>query len=74
MPGRLIVCPTPIGNLEDLSDRFPALGSQILSDGEIATFVNVYLGGEDVRTLGGLETPVEDESTVILLPAVAGGA
>ena len=42
--------------LEDLVDRYPALGAQIFSDGEIATFVNVYLGGEDVRTLDGLET------------------
>ena len=54
--------------------RFPELGRRIFEDGEIARFVNVYVEGEDVRTLGGLETPVEDESTVILLPAVAGGA
>ena len=44
--------------LEDLVERYPALGTQIFSDGEIATFVNVYLGGEDVRTLDGLETAV----------------
>ena len=60
--------------LEDLVDRYPALGAQIFSDGEIATFVNVYLGGEDVRTLDGLETPVAPGQTVILLPAMAGGA
>ena len=54
--------------------RFPELGRRIFEDGEIVRFVNVYVEGEDVRTLGGLETPVEDESTVILLPAVAGGA
>jgi sulfur-carrier protein len=54
--------------------RFPELGRRIFEDGEIVQFVNVYVEGEDVRTLGGLETPVEDESTVILLPAVAGGA
>ncbi len=60
--------------LDDLATRYPALGAQILADGEIASFVNVYLGGEDVRTLGGLETPVPDGSTVILLPAMAGGA
>jgi cysteine synthase/molybdopterin converting factor small subunit len=60
--------------LEDLVSRHPALGSQIFSDGEIATFVNVYLGGEDVRTLDGLDTPVPPGSTVILLPAMAGGS
>jgi molybdopterin converting factor small subunit len=35
--------------------------------------VNVYVGGEDVRTREGLETPVDEGSTVILLPAMAGG-
>src|ERR1700722_15217306 len=37
-------------------------------------FVNVYLNDEDVRFLGGLETPVKDGDTVTVLPAVAGGA
>ena len=60
--------------LQDLSSRFPGLSNQILEDGEIAPFVNVYLEGEDVRTLDGLETPVDDGATVILLPAMAGGA
>ncbi len=56
------------------SSGIPALGSQIFSDGEIATFVNVYLGGEDVRTLDGLDTEVAPGQTVILLPAMAGGS
>ena len=60
--------------LENLVERYPALGTQIFSDGEIATFVNVYLGGEDVRTLDGLETAVAAGQTVILLPAMAGGS
>ncbi len=41
--------------------------------GEVAPFVNVYVGGEDVRTLDGLETEVNNGSTLILLPAMAGG-
>ena len=60
--------------LADLADRFPGLGSQVLENGnEIAPFVNVYVDNEDVRTLEGLETPVGDSTTVILLPAMAGG-
>ena len=58
--------------LEDLAERYPALGAQLFEGGEIAPFVNVYLGGEDVRTLDGLETRVNG-SSVILLPAMAGG-
>ena len=59
--------------LEDLSSRIPALGSRVFGDGEIKPFVNVYVDGEDVRTQNGLETAVRDSSTVILLPAMAGG-
>ena len=53
--------------LEDLTSRFPGLGNQL-------QFANVYVDGEDVRTLDGDETPVRKGSTVILLPAMAGGA
>jgi molybdopterin converting factor small subunit len=59
--------------LDDLTARFPALRERIIHEGAVATFVNVYVDGEDVRTRGGLETPVEDASTIILLPAMAGG-
>jgi sulfur-carrier protein len=60
--------------LGDLASRYPGLGAQILNDGDIAPFVNVYLDNEDVRTLQGLDTPVAESSTIILLPAMAGGA
>jgi len=60
--------------IDDLVSRYPGLGSQLVEDGEIASFVNVYVEGEDVRTLEGLDTPVGEGSTVILLPAMAGGA
>jgi sulfur-carrier protein len=60
--------------LDDLMARFPALHSQLVEDGELASFVNVYVEGEDVRTLDGVETEVTPGSTVILLPAMAGGS
>jgi molybdopterin synthase sulfur carrier subunit len=59
--------------LADVAERFPALEARIFEDGNIAAFVNVYVGGEDIRTQDGLETPVGEGSTVILLPAMAGG-
>jgi molybdopterin synthase sulfur carrier subunit len=60
--------------LDNLMERFPGLRSQLVEDDDIAPFVNVYVEGEDVRTLDGLETPVREGATVILLPAMAGGA
>jgi cysteine synthase/molybdopterin converting factor small subunit len=60
--------------LSDLAERFPGLGNQVLENGrEIAPFVNVYVNNEDVRTLEGLDTPVGEATSVILLPAMAGG-
>jgi len=59
--------------LHDLTSRFPSLRQQLLEEDELAPFVNVYVEGEDVRPREGLETAVADGSTVILLPAMAGG-
>ena len=60
--------------LSDLAERFPTLGRQVLEDGsDLAPFVNVYVDNEDVRTLEGLDTPLGENATVILLPAMAGG-
>ena len=61
--------------LEDLAARYPALGHGAAPrHGGVAPFVNVYLGGEDVRTLDGLDTTVASGQTLILLPAMAGGS
>jgi molybdopterin synthase sulfur carrier subunit len=60
--------------LDDLVERYPPLATQLLQDGELAPFVNVFVGGEDVRTRDGLETSVGSGDQVILLPAMAGGA
>jgi molybdopterin synthase sulfur carrier subunit len=59
--------------IEDLSDQLPALGARIYGEDGLHTFVNVYVDGEDVRLRSGLETPVRSDTTVILLPAMAGG-
>ena len=58
--------------LEDISGRYPGLETQLFEDGDLAPFVNVYVGGEDVRTLDGLDTRVSG-APMILLPAMAGG-
>jgi sulfur-carrier protein len=60
--------------IDDLVERFPPLATQLLQDGELAPFVNVYVSGEDVRTRDGLDTEVRDDDHLILLPAMAGGS
>jgi molybdopterin converting factor small subunit len=59
--------------IADLDGRHPGLAGRLVDNGGLRRFVNVYLNDEDVRFLGGLETPVRDGDTVTVLPAVAGG-
>jgi len=60
--------------LDGLFDRFGELRERISDDdGSLRRFVNVYLSGEDIRFLDGLQTPVADGSELTILPAVAGG-
>ncbi len=59
--------------LDSLYERYGELRSRIAEDGGLRRFVNVYVGGEDIRFLNGLDTPVRDGDEVTILPAVAGG-
>ncbi len=60
--------------VDDLGTRHPGLkGALVDDDGSLRRFVQAYVNDEDVRFLGGLETPLADGDSVSLLPAVAGG-
>ena len=59
--------------LDALYERYEELRERIADDGGLRRFVNVYVGGEDIRFLDGLATPVSDGDEITILPAVAGG-
>ncbi|MDQ1732193.1 MAG: sulfur-carrier protein [Pseudonocardiales bacterium] len=60
--------------LAELADRYPILGRRLRDEtGALRRFVNVYLDGEDVRQLAGLQTPVKVGDEVSILQSVAGG-
>jgi len=60
--------------VDALVEQHPSLGGQLLTeDGDLNRFVNVYVNGQDVRYLSGLDTPVAPSDEVRLLPAMAGG-
>ena len=69
------VTATTVGEaLDALIASFPGLREQLLTDdGALNRFVNVYVNGRDVRYEQELATPVGEQDTVILLPAMAGG-
>ena len=60
--------------LEALYAEHGELRGRLADDGgALRRFVNVYIGGEDIRFLDGLDTPVSDGDELTILPAVAGG-
>jgi MoaD family protein len=59
--------------LDALYERYGELRNRISEDGGLRRFVNVYVDGEDIRFLDGLDTEVQDGDEVTILPAVAGG-
>ena len=60
--------------LDKLDAEHPGIRTRVLDDeGKLRRFVNIYVGEEDVRFAGGLQTPTPDGATVSIIPAVAGG-
>ena len=60
--------------VKSLEGQFPGLKARICDDdGELRSFVNVYINGEDVRFLDGMNSSVSSGDEVSIVPAVAGG-
>jgi molybdopterin converting factor small subunit len=60
--------------LEDLFAKHPELRDRVTENGELSSFINVYVNDRDVRYRDGLGTAIGPDDTIILLPAMAGGA
>ncbi len=60
--------------LDDLFAAHPALRDRVTADGALSEFINVYVNDRDIRYRDGLGTRIGPEDTIILLPAMAGGA
>jgi molybdopterin converting factor small subunit len=57
-----------------LAERFPDIQPHLYDDtGALRSFINLYVGENNIKTTGGLETPVSDGAEVLLVPAIAGG-
>jgi molybdopterin converting factor small subunit len=73
--GEVIVDGSTVGEaLKALDAAHPGFGERLFDDeGKLRRFVNVFVADEDIRFLDGLESPVDDRTTVSIIPAVAGG-
>lgn len=62
------------GALEELRREYPAVYDRILTERhEIRPHVNLFVGRNDIRWSGGLETPVPEGSELVVIPSVSGG-
>ena len=60
--------------LDALRAAHPAVYDRVVTERrEVRPHINVFVGREDIRWSGGLETPVSDGSEVVILPSVTGG-
>jgi molybdopterin synthase sulfur carrier subunit len=59
--------------LLDLDGKYPGFQQQIMQDGHLHRFVNIYLNDEDIRYLDQLDTRLKDGDSISILPALAGG-
>jgi len=66
---------TTVGEaLDHLVTQYPELKPHLFNEGKLRSFVNVFLGEEDVRHLNGIETPLQAEAKLLIIPSIAGGA
>ena len=64
-----------VGELLDrLDQQYPGFKAQLVTDGRLHRFVNIYLNEEDIRFLQQLETPLREGDVLSILPALAGGS
>lgn len=60
--------------VEKLDGEYPGFKERLIDEnGDLRYFVNIYLNGEDVRFMEGLETSTREGDEVSIVPAVAGG-
>ncbi len=60
--------------LSALENKHPGIAERLCDEkGEIRPFVNVFINGEDIRYISGLNSPTNDGDEVSIVPAVAGG-
>lgn len=60
--------------VEHLESNYPGMRERLCdADGQLRRFVNVFVNGEDVRYLQGLDSALTEGDEVSIVPAVAGG-
>ena len=59
--------------LASLVEQYPELEAHLFNEGKLRNFVNVFLGDEDIRFLDGVDTEIEADEDLRIIPSIAGG-
>lgn len=59
--------------LQNLVQQHPDLEQHLFNDGKLRSFVNVFLDDEDIRFLDGVDTEIEADDELRIIPSIAGG-
>lgn len=60
--------------MEQLVGRYPALRPHLYNgDGRLRPFVNIFIGENNVKDMQGMETPMDDDARLLIIPSIAGG-
>jgi len=59
--------------LDDLTNQYPDLRQHLYDGQQLRSFVNIYLNQEDIRYGDGVNTVVEANDTLMIIPSIAGG-
>jgi molybdopterin converting factor small subunit len=59
--------------LDDLTTQYPELRQHLYDGQQLRSFVNIYLNQEDIRYVDGVNTAVETNDTLMIIPSIAGG-
>lgn len=71
---QVIVSGATIGAaLNDLTAQYPELRPHLFNGEQLRSFVNVFIGEEDIRFLNGLDTEISDVDALRIIPSIAGG-
>lgn len=60
--------------MDELEKKFTGIKERLCDEqGRVRRFVNIYVNGDDIRFLNGIETSVKDGDEISIVPAIAGG-
>ncbi len=60
--------------LASLENEYPGFEDRVFENGELKRFINLFVDGQEIGTLDGLDTAVGETAEVSIIPAMAGGA